>query len=175
MHIITFQAVRKAALSVALLLILGFSVRAETIVVDNDDGSATVVIDGEEHVIPAALAAGIVGALAAHADDPQRLRSAIRDIVAASADTMDSTVLAAFAAFESGGDHRAVEAIIAGVADGDPSVSVPMLLSVLPEGGADLSPPGAGVAFGTNPPGTVLFRGSRPRTLEEPSQVSPRG
>ena len=160
-----------------LLLIAGFTAGAQTLVVENADGSVSVTIDGEETTIASTLAGGILDALRENAGDPQGLREAVRTIVAGSAGGSESgelaSAIAAFAAFRSNGDSEVVAAIVGGVATGNPTVSAPELLSRLPESTAGAVPLQAEAR--TTP-------GDRPRppearsTAENPQQVaSPAG
>ena len=160
-----------------LLLIAGFAAEAQTLVVENADGSVSVTIDGEETTIASTLAGGILDALRENAGDPQGLREAVRTIVAGNAGGRESgelaSAIAAFAAFRSNGDSEVVAAIVGGVATGNPAVSAPELLSSLPESTASAVPLQAEAR--TTP-------GARPRlpearsTAENPQQVaSPAG
>ena len=127
-----------------LMLIAGLAAGARMLVVENADGSVSITIDGEETTIAATLAGSIVDALRENAGDPQGLREAVRGIVAGNAGGTErgelASAIAAFATFRSNGDSEVVAAIVAGVATGNPVVSVPELLSRLPESTAGAIP-----------------------------------
>ena len=156
-----------------LLLIAGFAAEAQTLVVENADGSVSVTIDGEETTIASTLAGGILDALRENAGDPQGLREAVRTIVAGNAGGADGAALAsaiaAFAAFRSNGDSEVVAAIVGGVAAGNPVVTAPELLSRLPEGTAGGTPLQAEAPTAADPPPSQPGALS---TAENPQQVA---
>lgn len=169
------RVVSRAALP--LMLIAGFAAQAQTVVVENADGSVSITVDGEETTLPATLVDGILDALRENAGDPQGLREAVRIIVAGNAGGTDATALAsavaAFTAFRSNGDSEVVAAIVGGVAAGNPAISTQDLLRTLPETTAgDLSLQSEAPATADVPPRQPEARS----TAENPQQVaSPAG
>lgn len=164
--------VRRILLRVALPLLLvagpGLTAEAQTTIVENADGSISVTTGGQEIVIPADLAAGVIGALRDNANDPQGLRAAIETLVAGHAGGADgaplAAAIAAFAVYESSGDSAVVTAIVNGASAGNPAVSTPALVSALPAATAG--------AKRRAPP---VVQPSSQSTAENPLQVSPAG
>ena len=172
---ITIRRVLSRA-ALPLMLILGFTVQAQTEVVRNVDGSVSITIDGQEVTISATLADSIIDALRENAGDPQALQAAVQAIVADNAGGENRAALAstitAFAAFMSSGDSEVVTAIVSGAAAANPAVSTQDLLRILPETTAgSLPPPQPETTAGASPPQP----GAR-STAENPQQVvSPAG
>lgn len=171
MAFVVRRAVSRAALP--LMLIAGFAAQAQTVVVENADGSISITVDGGETTLPATLADSILAALRENAGDPQGLREAVRTIVAGNAGGADgaalASVIAAFAAFRSNGDSEVVAAIVGGVAAGNPVVTAPELLSRLPEGTAGGTPLQAEAPATADPPPSQPGALS---TAENPQQVA---
>ena len=109
-----------------LMLILGFTVQAQTEVVRNVDGSVSITIDGQEVTVSATLAGSIIDALRENAGDPQALQAAVQAIVADNAGGENraalASAIAAFAASMSSGDSEVVAAIVSGAAAANPAV-----------------------------------------------------
>ena len=167
------RALSRAALP--LMLILSFTVQAQTEVVRNADGSASITIDGQEVTVSATLADRIIDALRENTGDPQALQAAVQAIVADNAGGENRAVLAsaiaAFAAFTSSGDSEVVAAIVSGAAAANPAVSTQDILRTLPDTTAGSLPPQPETTAGTSPPQP----GAR-GTAENPQQVaSPAG
>ena len=170
------RVLSRAALPLMLMmLILSFTVQAQTEVVRNVDGSASITIDGQEVTISATLADSIIDALRESAGDPQALQAAVQAIVADNAGGENRAALAstitAFAAFMSNGDSEVVTAIVSGAAAANPAISTQDLLRILPDTTAGSLPPQPGTTAGASPPQP----GAR-GTAENPQQVvSPAG
>ena len=162
----------RTTLGTALVLVLGISARAETILVENEDGGVSVVIDGQESVIPADIVVEILDALAEHAENPQGLREALQDIVSRNPGTVNDTVLAVFAVSRSNGSPEAVEAIIGGVVDGNPALAPEALLGALP---VDSIGTDQDIARPATRTGRTVTREPYRDTVEVSTQVSPAG
>ena len=145
-----------------LMLILGFTVQAQTEVVRNVDGSVSITIDGQEVTVSATLAGSIIDALRENAGDPQALQAAVQAIVADNAGGENraalASAIAAFAASMSSGDSQVVAAIVSGAAAANPAVSMQALLLILPEttAGGSLPPPQPGVRSTAENPQQVV-------------------
>ena len=155
------RVLSRAALPLMLMmLILSFTVQAQTEVVRNVDGSVSITIDGQEVTVSATLADRIIDALRENAGDPQALQAAVQAIVADNAGGENraalASAIAAFAAFMSSGDSEVVVAIVSGAAAANPAVSTQDLLRTLPDTTAGSLPPQPGVRSTAENPQQVV-------------------
>ena len=108
----------------------------QSTVTEQPDGTVAVTVEEGQIVVPAQVAEDVVAAVGEHAEDPQALEQAIREIVAehaGSADDADlATAIAALAIFHAGARSATTDAIMRGAIAANPVVPAAALLADLP-------------------------------------------
>lgn len=112
--------------------------QAQPTLVERDDGTVELSVDGLQFIVTAMVAESVAAAVRDHADDPQALEQAVEAIVAEhageSGDTERATAITALALYYARGSSASIAAIMRGAVAGNtnaPSGTLVALITAL--------------------------------------------
>ena len=124
------------AVPVLLISLMGTPASAQNILTEADDGSVSVIVDGNSYVVSEQIVQMINDVVTWYSDDPDALQQAIREIIVAHASDRTSTALATaitiVATSKVTANSRLLTAIALGATKGNPAISGGLLIASIP-------------------------------------------